>query len=371
MLTFLGSTLAFTNEQGQVVAQRLFDPFGKPRNIDGRVLSVPRFTDIAQSTTARGFTDHEHLNEAELIHMNGRVYDYNLGRFLSVDPLIQAPGNSQSINPYSYIMNNPLSGTDPTGYASEEIEKKVKVSTTGSRIKRTVTVKGTSNSSGGATVTISGGNGAARSAVKGALTSKLTGAGFNVADIGSEGSKANGGNAPSTNVDPLASGSGTEFNGTETVSTTPTSNAASIDTVKKKKWRKAFGEDGKQITDIRKSGKPKWSDVAGSGNLLDKLLKKSLNLDIEILEQNTTVWDKWEQVEVSETYKTTSNSLSNYQDKLIKVTRPQLTGRTRWVDTGRVVNVELMDFRACPLSCSNSGGGVINGFTGGALGGGN
>ena len=48
--------------------------------------------------------------------MNGRAYDYNLGRFLSVDPVIQSPGNSQSLNPYSYIMNNPLAGTDPTGY---------------------------------------------------------------------------------------------------------------------------------------------------------------------------------------------------------------------------------------------------------------
>ena len=48
--------------------------------------------------------------------MNGRVYDYDLGRFLSVDPIIQFPANSQSLNPYSYIMNNPLSGTDPTGY---------------------------------------------------------------------------------------------------------------------------------------------------------------------------------------------------------------------------------------------------------------
>ena len=50
--------------------------------------------------------------------MNGRVYDYNLGRFMSVDPVIQSPTNSQSINPYSYIMNNPLAGTDPTGYSS-------------------------------------------------------------------------------------------------------------------------------------------------------------------------------------------------------------------------------------------------------------
>lgn len=50
--------------------------------------------------------------------MNGRVYDYNLGRFLSVDPIITDPGNSQSINPYSYIMNNPLASTDPSGYSS-------------------------------------------------------------------------------------------------------------------------------------------------------------------------------------------------------------------------------------------------------------
>ncbi|WP_193343296.1 RHS repeat-associated core domain-containing protein, partial [Pseudoalteromonas luteoviolacea] len=61
----------------------------------------------------------EHLDELELIHMNGRVYDYNLGRFMSVDPFIYDAGNSQAINPYSYGMNNPLSGTDPTGYIWE------------------------------------------------------------------------------------------------------------------------------------------------------------------------------------------------------------------------------------------------------------
>ena len=51
--------------------------------------------------------------------MNGRVYDYNVGRFLGVDPFLQFPENSQSANPYSYIMNNPMSGTDPTGYTAE------------------------------------------------------------------------------------------------------------------------------------------------------------------------------------------------------------------------------------------------------------
>lgn len=69
--------------------------------------------------------------------MNGRAYDYNLGRFLSVDPIIQAPGNSQSLNPYSYIMNNPLAGTDPTGYRSKKLGSNIytedeNISTTGS-----------------------------------------------------------------------------------------------------------------------------------------------------------------------------------------------------------------------------------------------
>jgi hypothetical protein len=46
------------------------------------------------------------------------MYDYQLGRFLNVDPVIQFPTNTQSLNPYSYILNNPLAGADPTGYTS-------------------------------------------------------------------------------------------------------------------------------------------------------------------------------------------------------------------------------------------------------------
>ena len=46
------------------------------------------------------------------------MFDAKIGRFLSVDPVYQAPTNSQSTNPYSYVMNNPLSLTDPSGYTS-------------------------------------------------------------------------------------------------------------------------------------------------------------------------------------------------------------------------------------------------------------
>ncbi|MEJ1397348.1 MAG: RHS repeat-associated core domain-containing protein, partial [Candidatus Sedimenticola sp. (ex Thyasira tokunagai)] len=49
---------------------------------------------------------------------NGRVYDPTLGRFLSADPTMQSPYSSQGFNRYSYVHNNPLKYTDPSGYWS-------------------------------------------------------------------------------------------------------------------------------------------------------------------------------------------------------------------------------------------------------------
>lgn len=48
--------------------------------------------------------------------MNGRIYDPVLERFLQAAPVIQAPKNSQNYNRYSYVLNNPLSYTDPSGF---------------------------------------------------------------------------------------------------------------------------------------------------------------------------------------------------------------------------------------------------------------
>jgi RHS repeat-associated protein len=122
--------------------------FGRPQDIAaGNVLLT------AWQGVTKGYTNHEHLNEQQLIHMNGRVYDYNLGRFMSVDPFIQSPGDSQSLNPYSYLMNNPMAGTDPTGYCAAatgshikdcgdlKVEVKVDGKTVGSTVVKDVNFK--------------------------------------------------------------------------------------------------------------------------------------------------------------------------------------------------------------------------------------
>jgi hypothetical protein len=51
--------------------------------------------------------------------MNGRVMDAKIGRFLSADPYVSDPLLTQSFNRYSYVNNNPLSFTDPSGFCVE------------------------------------------------------------------------------------------------------------------------------------------------------------------------------------------------------------------------------------------------------------
>nr|WP_257792267.1 RHS repeat-associated core domain-containing protein [Empedobacter brevis] len=63
----------------------------------------------------RGYTSHEHFNELGIIHMNGRLYDPILRRFLNADENIQDPYNTQNYNKYSYVFNNPLMYNDPDG----------------------------------------------------------------------------------------------------------------------------------------------------------------------------------------------------------------------------------------------------------------
>jgi RHS repeat-associated protein len=110
----LGSVAVITNAAGAVIERLAYEAFGERRYPSGS--PEDRSAPLIGVTTDRGFTAHEHLDEMMLIHMNGRIYDPVLARFMTADPFIQDPNNLQSYNRYSYGFNNPLSGIDPSGY---------------------------------------------------------------------------------------------------------------------------------------------------------------------------------------------------------------------------------------------------------------
>ncbi len=123
----LGSIVASTNASGGLIERMAYDPFGKRRNING---AFDQTGTIEPTSTNRGFTGHEHLDELDFIHMNARVYDPDIGRFLSADPTVAYVDNPQSFNRYSYTQNNPISRVDPTGFTdirfSREAERAAK-----------------------------------------------------------------------------------------------------------------------------------------------------------------------------------------------------------------------------------------------------
>ena len=113
----LGSTVAVTNEAGAFVEGGGFNAFGE-RRTNGSATGI---TTTGLSATTRGFTGHEMLDDGlDVIHMNGRIYDPTLGRFLQADPVIQDTSTPQAWNAYTYVFNNPYRYTDPTGMIGVE-----------------------------------------------------------------------------------------------------------------------------------------------------------------------------------------------------------------------------------------------------------
>ena len=118
-----GSIVAVTNVNGTIIQQAFYDPFGKRT----QVYQYSKFANASFiQPTDRGYTGHNMMDGLGIIHMNGRIYDPTLGRFLQADPHIQAPMNSQNYNRYSYVLNNPMSYTDPSGYFFKSLFKGIK-----------------------------------------------------------------------------------------------------------------------------------------------------------------------------------------------------------------------------------------------------
>jgi RHS repeat-associated protein len=96
----LGSTTLMLNTSGGVVSNEKFYGYG--------------LTQSGGTGTDKKYTGHQ--KEGDLYEMNARWYDPSTARFIQPDSIVPEPGNPQSLNRYSYVMNNPMRYTDPTGH---------------------------------------------------------------------------------------------------------------------------------------------------------------------------------------------------------------------------------------------------------------
>jgi RHS repeat-associated protein len=100
----LGSASVVTNASGATVGEQRYYPFGETRLTTGSI-----FTDQL-------FTGQREMAGLGIYHYQARFYSPYINQFLSADTIVPSFANPQSLNRYSYVTNNPLRFTDPTGH---------------------------------------------------------------------------------------------------------------------------------------------------------------------------------------------------------------------------------------------------------------
>jgi RHS repeat-associated protein len=100
----LGTVTSLSNSSGALAKTYVYDSFGKVLSSSGTI------------TNPYGFTGRELDSETGLMYYRARYYDPAVGRFLNEDPEKFLGG----INLYTYVLNNPLNLTDPSGFCAKK-----------------------------------------------------------------------------------------------------------------------------------------------------------------------------------------------------------------------------------------------------------
>ena len=97
----LGSTSVVTDEQGKVIENNHYLPFGEI---------------LEESDERYLYTNQELDPESQLYYYGARYYSPYLAKFTQPDTIIQDVYNPQNLNRYSYVLNNPYKYNDPSGH---------------------------------------------------------------------------------------------------------------------------------------------------------------------------------------------------------------------------------------------------------------
>jgi RHS repeat-associated protein len=103
MQDHLGSTSGTANISGTSTSTIRYFSFGDRLESTGNIPTDKLFTG-------------QRLDSTGLYYYGARYYDATIGRFISADTVVSSFANPQSLNRYSYCLNNPLKYTDPSGH---------------------------------------------------------------------------------------------------------------------------------------------------------------------------------------------------------------------------------------------------------------
>jgi RHS repeat-associated protein len=98
--------LTARNSESTPVVDRTYTPYGAKRTGN-------------DAQTDQGWIGQIEDHRSGLNYLNNRYYDPNLYRFISPDPLADL-ARPQTLNPYAYGINNPVTFLDPSGMCAEE-----------------------------------------------------------------------------------------------------------------------------------------------------------------------------------------------------------------------------------------------------------
>jgi RHS repeat-associated protein len=108
----LTSTSIQTDTNGNRIQHYEYSPFGQSRSTEsGSAFPI-----------SRRYTGQILDDDTGLYYYNFRYYDPQLARFIQPDDIIPDLANPQSYNRYSYVLNNPLRFTDPTGHSDDDLD---------------------------------------------------------------------------------------------------------------------------------------------------------------------------------------------------------------------------------------------------------